>query len=96
MPFSSNFLHYFIHSICVSSPVVTPIDDQPPKVKYLAKKVNVFERGIKTLTKDILSGTDEDTDDEMLAFLVVSGPNQGVIQKQGKSSLCTARPDYKQ
>ncbi len=52
-------------------------------MKYLAAKVEVKERGIKTLTKDIISGTDEDTDDEMLTFLVVNNPNYGIIEKQG-------------
>ena len=53
-------------------------------MKYLAKKVLVLERGIKTLTKTIISGTDEDTDDESLTFLIVSGPKHGIIEKQGK------------
>ena len=60
------------------------MDDQPPKVKYLAAKVNVLERGVKVLTKEILSGTDEDTDDESLTFLIVSGPAHGVIERQGE------------
>ncbi len=62
---------------------MSPIDDQAPAVKYLAAKVEVKERGLTTLTKEIISGTDEDTDDEMLAFLVVSNPNHGIIEKQG-------------
>ena len=52
-------------------------------MKYLAKKVQVLERGVKTLTKEIIRGTDEDTDDESLTFLIVSGPLHGVIEKQG-------------
>lgn len=52
-------------------------------MKYLASKVDVLERGIKILTKEIISGTDEDTDDESLTFLIVSGPNHGIIEKQG-------------
>ena len=65
--------------------VVNPVDDQAPTVKYLAKKVEVLERGIKILTKEIISGTDEDTDDESLTFLIVSGPLHGAIEKQGRS-----------
>lgn len=72
------------HSVPIILPiVVNPVDDQAPTVKYLAKKVEVLERGIKTLTKDIISGTDEDTDDESLTFLIVSGPLHGAIEKQG-------------
>ena len=72
-----------INIIIFFSVVVNPVDDQPPTVKYLAKKVKVLERGVKTLTKEIISGTDEDTDDESLTFLIVSGPLHGVIEKQG-------------
>ena len=74
-------------TVSFSLTVVNPVDDQPPKVKYLAAKVDVLERGVKVLTKEIISGTDEDTDDESLTFLIVSGPAHGVIEKQGKLSL---------
>ena len=77
--FSNRFL---ISSSCFIS-AVNPVDDQAPKVKYLAEKVQVLERGVKILTKEIISGTDEDTDDENLTFLIVSGPSRGVIEKQG-------------
>ena len=49
----------------------------------------MLERGIVTITRDVISGTDEDTSDEKLIFLIVNGPQYGVVEKAGTMFCCS-------
>ncbi|XP_070564197.1 FRAS1-related extracellular matrix protein 1-like [Ptychodera flava] len=61
---------------------VLPVDDQPPRLKTgLNPHIAVPEGGTLAFSPTVLAAVDQDTDDMMLRFIIVSPPTRGIIQR---------------
>lgn len=65
---------------------IVPVDDQAPQLyDNLHAHLIVSEGGEAVITKSILAARDEDTDDELLTFLVVKQPRHGILRLRGET-----------
>ncbi|NXC03213.1 FREM2 protein, partial [Orthonyx spaldingii] len=66
---------------------VHPVDDEVPTLRLppgtLGSYLDVLENGVAEITANVIQGTDEDTDDLMLTFIVEDPPQHGSILVQG-------------
>uniref|UniRef100_A0A8D0FFR7 FRAS1 related extracellular matrix 2 n=1 Tax=Strix occidentalis caurina TaxID=311401 RepID=A0A8D0FFR7_STROC len=66
---------------------VHPVDDEVPTLRLppgtLGSYLDVLENGVAEITANVIQGTDEDTDDLMLTFIVEDPPQHGNILVQG-------------
>ncbi|XP_065487955.1 FRAS1-related extracellular matrix protein 2 [Caloenas nicobarica] len=66
---------------------VHPVDDEVPTLRLppgtLGSYLDVLENGASEITANVIQGTDEDTDDLMLTFIVEGPPQHGKILVQG-------------
>ncbi|XP_078255243.1 FRAS1-related extracellular matrix protein 3 [Rhinoraja longicauda] len=77
-----------VHVVPVTVRVaVRPVDDQTPTVTLpegqLGSRIDVLENGATEITANVIQGTDEDTDDLMLTFIVENPPKLGEILANG-------------
>lgn len=77
-----------IHTIPVDIVIgVIPIDDEAPTIQLpegaLGSYLEVLEQTSSLITSNILSATDEDTEDLMLTFILDRYPQQGIIESNG-------------
>ncbi|GCB66619.1 hypothetical protein scyTo_0013597 [Scyliorhinus torazame] len=66
---------------------VQPVDDETPTIMLpegqLGSHIDVLEKGATEITTNVIQGTDEDTDDLMLTFIVEDPPKLGEILVNG-------------
>ncbi|NWX84662.1 FREM2 protein, partial [Nothoprocta pentlandii] len=66
---------------------VQPVDDEVPTLRLppgtVGSYLDVLENGAAEITANVIQGTDEDTDDLMLTFIVEDSPQHGDILVQG-------------
>uniref|UniRef100_A0A8C9LGE6 FRAS1 related extracellular matrix 2 n=1 Tax=Pavo cristatus TaxID=9049 RepID=A0A8C9LGE6_PAVCR len=66
---------------------VHPVDDEVPTLRLapgtVGSYLDVLENGAAEITANVIQGTDEDTDDLMLIFIVEDPPQYGSILVQG-------------
>uniref|UniRef100_A0A8C3GE57 FRAS1 related extracellular matrix 2 n=1 Tax=Cairina moschata TaxID=8855 RepID=A0A8C3GE57_CAIMO len=66
---------------------VHPVDDEVPTLRLppgtVGSYLDVLENGAAEITANVIQGTDEDTDDLMLTFIVEDPPQHGNILVQG-------------
>ncbi|XP_051896776.1 FRAS1-related extracellular matrix protein 3 [Pristis pectinata] len=66
---------------------VRPVDDETPTITLpegqLGSHIDVLENGATEITTNVIQGTDEDTDDLMLTFIVENPPKLGEILVNG-------------
>ncbi|NXQ66192.1 FREM2 protein, partial [Quiscalus mexicanus] len=66
---------------------VHPVDDEVPTLRLppgtLGSYLDVLENGAAEITANVIQGTDQDTDDFMLTFIVEDPPQHGSILVQG-------------
>lgn len=63
---------------------IVPIDDQAPRLRDgLKPHLIVSEGNDAVVTPSVLSAKDDDTDDELLTFLIVKQPSHGTIKVNG-------------
>ncbi|NXE46860.1 FREM2 protein, partial [Casuarius casuarius] len=66
---------------------VYPVDDEVPTLRLppgtVGSYLDVLENGAAEITANVIQGTDEDTDDLMLTFIVEDPPQHGDILVQG-------------
>uniref|UniRef100_A0A8B9N4L5 FRAS1 related extracellular matrix 2 n=1 Tax=Accipiter nisus TaxID=211598 RepID=A0A8B9N4L5_9AVES len=77
-----------IHFVPITLKVnVHPVDDEVPMLRLppgtLGSYLDVLENGAAEITANVIQGTDEDTDDLMLTFIVEDPPQHGNILVQG-------------
>ncbi|XP_074843128.1 FRAS1-related extracellular matrix protein 2 isoform X2 [Carettochelys insculpta] len=77
-----------VHVVPITLKVtVHPVDDEVPTLRLptgtLGSYLDVLEDGAVEITTNIIQGTDEDTDDLMLTFIVEDPPQHGSILVQG-------------
>uniref|UniRef100_A0A674K9Q8 FRAS1-related extracellular matrix protein 2 n=1 Tax=Terrapene triunguis TaxID=2587831 RepID=A0A674K9Q8_9SAUR len=77
-----------IHVVPITLKVtVHPVDDEVPTLRLppgtLGSYLDVLENGAAEITTNVIQGTDEDTDDLMLTFIVEDPPQHGDILVQG-------------
>ncbi|XP_073498399.1 FRAS1-related extracellular matrix protein 3 [Phyllobates terribilis] len=77
-----------IHEVPVTVRVlVKPVDDEAPTLMLpgglLGSSLEVLERGETEITTNVIQGTDPDTDDLMLTFIVEDPPSRGEILVNG-------------
>ncbi|XP_059819449.1 FRAS1-related extracellular matrix protein 2-like [Hypanus sabinus] len=77
-----------VHEVPVTVRVtVRPVDDEKPIITLLEGQVgfqiDVLENGAAEITTNVIQGTDEDTDDLTLTFIVENPPNLGQILVNG-------------
>ncbi|CAJ0964169.1 unnamed protein product [Ranitomeya imitator] len=77
-----------IHEVPVTVRVlIKPVDDEAPTLMLpgglLGSSLEVLERGETEITTNVIQGTDPDTDDLMLTFIVEDPPNRGEILVNG-------------
>ncbi|XP_069098697.1 FRAS1-related extracellular matrix protein 3 [Pleurodeles waltl] len=70
--------------------VVKPVDDEVPTIMLpsglLGSSIDVLENGETEITSNVIQGTDPDTDDLMLTFIVEEPPRMGDILVNGVPS----------
>ncbi|KAM7179831.1 FRAS1-related extracellular matrix protein 2 [Macrochelys suwanniensis] len=77
-----------VHVVPITVKVtVHPVDDEVPTLRLppgtLGSYLDVLENGAAEITTNVIQGTDEDTDDLMLTFIVEDPPQHGDILVQG-------------
>uniref|UniRef100_A0A8C4VP97 FRAS1 related extracellular matrix 2 n=1 Tax=Gopherus evgoodei TaxID=1825980 RepID=A0A8C4VP97_9SAUR len=77
-----------VHVVPITLKVtVHPVDDEVPTLRLppgtLGSYLDVLENGAAEITTKVIQGTDEDTDDLMLTFIVEDPPQHGDILVQG-------------
>ncbi|XP_041034399.1 FRAS1-related extracellular matrix protein 3 [Carcharodon carcharias] len=77
-----------VHEVPVTIRVtVRPVDDEIPTIMLpegqLGTHIDVLENGATEITSSVIQGTDEDTDDLMLTFIVEDPPKLGEILVNG-------------
>ncbi|XP_056418856.1 FRAS1-related extracellular matrix protein 3 [Hyla sarda] len=77
-----------IHEVPVTIRIhVKPVDDEAPTLMLvgglLGSSLEVLERGETEITTNVIQGTDPDTDDLMLTFIVENSPRRGEILVNG-------------
>ncbi|TFJ95652.1 CD5 antigen-like protein [Platysternon megacephalum] len=77
-----------VHVVPITLKVtVHPVDDEVPTLRLppgtLGSYLDVLENGAAEITTNVIQGTDEDTDDLMLTFIVEDPPQHGDILVQG-------------
>ncbi|XP_067889545.1 FRAS1-related extracellular matrix protein 3 [Heterodontus francisci] len=77
-----------VHEVPVTIRVtVRPVDDEIPTIMLpdgqLGSRIDVLENGATEITTNVIQGTDEDTDDLMLTFIVEDPPKLGEILVNG-------------
>ncbi|XP_044133029.1 FRAS1-related extracellular matrix protein 3 [Bufo gargarizans] len=77
-----------IHKVPVTIRIqVKPVDDEAPTLMLpgglLGSSLEVLERGKTEITTNVIQGTDPDTDDLMLTFIVEDPPRRGEILVNG-------------
>ncbi|XP_078078434.1 FRAS1-related extracellular matrix protein 2-like isoform X2 [Mustelus asterias] len=80
-----------VHTVPISVKVtVRPVDDEVPTIMLPAGTIgsylDVLENGATEITTNVIQGTDEDTDDLRLTFIVEDQPKLGEILVQGVPS----------
>ncbi|XP_040187457.1 FRAS1-related extracellular matrix protein 3 [Rana temporaria] len=73
-----------IHEVPITMRInVKPVDDEAPTIMLpgglLGSSLEVLERGETEITTNVIQGTDPDTDDLMLTFIVEEPPKRGEI-----------------
>uniref|UniRef100_A0A8C0GTI4 FRAS1 related extracellular matrix 2 n=1 Tax=Chelonoidis abingdonii TaxID=106734 RepID=A0A8C0GTI4_CHEAB len=77
-----------VHVVPITLKVtVHPVDDEVPTLRLppgtLGSYLDVLENGAAEITTKVIQGTDEDTDDLMLTFILEDPPQHGDILVQG-------------
>uniref|UniRef100_A0A8D0GCH3 FRAS1 related extracellular matrix 2 n=1 Tax=Sphenodon punctatus TaxID=8508 RepID=A0A8D0GCH3_SPHPU len=77
-----------VHVVPITVKVtVHPVDDEVPTLQLppgtLGSYLDVLENSATEITTSVIQGTDEDTDDLMLTFIVEDSPQHGDILVQG-------------
>ncbi|XP_032811128.1 FRAS1-related extracellular matrix protein 2-like [Petromyzon marinus] len=77
-----------VHALPVTVKVsVKPVDDETPTIMLpegtLGSYMDVLENGASEITTNVIRGTDADTDDTMLTFIVEDVPKSGEILVNG-------------
>uniref|UniRef100_A0A7M4E5Y7 FRAS1 related extracellular matrix 2 n=2 Tax=Crocodylus TaxID=8500 RepID=A0A7M4E5Y7_CROPO len=77
-----------VHAVPIVLKVtVHPVDDEVPTLRLppgtLGSYLDVLENGAAEITTNVIQGTDEDTDDLMLTFIVEDPPQHGDILVHG-------------
>uniref|UniRef100_A0A8C8SHP3 FRAS1 related extracellular matrix 2 n=1 Tax=Pelusios castaneus TaxID=367368 RepID=A0A8C8SHP3_9SAUR len=77
-----------VHVVPITLKVtVHPVDDEVPTLRLppgtLGSYLDVLENGAAEITSNVIQGTDEDTDDLMLTFIVEDPPQHGDVLVQG-------------
>ncbi|XP_069832964.1 FRAS1-related extracellular matrix protein 3 [Dendropsophus ebraccatus] len=77
-----------IHEVPVTIKIhVKPVDDEAPRLMLpgglLGSSLEVLERGETEITTNVIQGTDPDTDDLRLTFIVEESPRKGEILVNG-------------
>eukprot|EP00062_Callorhinchus_milii_P013911 gi/632962602/ref/XP_007897409.1/ PREDICTED: FRAS1-related extracellular matrix protein 3 [Callorhinchus milii] len=77
-----------IHEVPITIRItVRPVDDEIPIIRLpegqLGSHIDVLENGATEITTNVIQGTDEDTDDLILTFIVEDTPKLGEILVNG-------------
>uniref|UniRef100_A0A8C0FA62 FRAS1 related extracellular matrix 3 n=1 Tax=Bubo bubo TaxID=30461 RepID=A0A8C0FA62_BUBBB len=82
-----------VHHVPITVKVaVQPVDDENPSItlpgghRQVGAAIDVLENGATEITTSLIQGTDEDTDDLMLTFIVQDPPKLGDILVDGVQS----------
>ncbi|XP_045159464.2 FRAS1-related extracellular matrix protein 1-like [Mercenaria mercenaria] len=76
---------------------IVPIDDVAPKLKENLKPHLIVSEGSEAvINSNVLSATDEDTDEGMLVFLIVKQPKYGIMQLNGEPVTKFTQQDVKE
>ncbi|XP_053556187.1 FRAS1-related extracellular matrix protein 3 [Bombina bombina] len=80
-----------VHEVPITIKInVKPVDDEAPTLMMpgglLGSSIEVLERGSTEITTSVIQGTDPDTDDLMLTFIVEEPPKRGDILVNGHVS----------
>ncbi|XP_030623766.1 chondroitin sulfate proteoglycan 4-like [Chanos chanos] len=68
---------------------VTPVNDQPPKLKTRTPSLRVVQGDIVTLSPKNLHVEDQDTPPEEILYTVISKPNNGFLALEGRLNEST-------
>ncbi|KAM4706610.1 FRAS1-related extracellular matrix protein 3 [Discoglossus pictus] len=78
-----------VHEVPITIRIqVSPVDDEAPTLMLpgglLGSSIEVLEKGNTEITTSVIQGTDPDTDDLMLTFIVEEPPSRGDILVNGE------------
>ncbi|XP_075470485.1 FRAS1-related extracellular matrix protein 3 [Ascaphus truei] len=87
-----------VHEVPITIRInVKPVDDEAPILMLpgglLGSSIEVLERGGTEITTSVIQGTDPDTDDLMLTFIVEEPPRRGNILVNGAPSESFTQQD---
>lgn len=76
---------------------IVPVDDVAPKVKENLKPHLIVSEGSEAvISSNVLSASDEDTDEGTLVFLIVKQPKYGIMQLRGEPATKFTQQDVKE